>query len=535
MEIPGGGPTDGEDLTEDNPLPTLTRLGQLADLNPAWLNFNRGIERETLRATASGDIARTPHPAGLGSALTHPSITTDYSEALLEFITGIHDAPETALAELGQLHRYTQTQLGDEQLWPASMPTRLPAETEIPIAQYGSSPIGRLKTIYRHGLWHRYGRIMQTIAGVHYNWSLPTDFWADWAQRSGWNGNLQAFVNREYFGLIRGFRRHSWLLLYLFGASPAADRSFLPEGDHGLDALGDDTLVGPYATSLRMSDLGYSNNAQSSLYVCFNSLETYAETLSEAIHTPYPPYEAIGTKVDGDYRQLSTAILQIENEYYSDLRPKRVARSGEKPIHALNERGVEYIEVRCLDVDPFAPYGIDAERMRFVDLFLFWCLVQDNPLIPRDDCFRLRENNQRVAAAGRDPALQLSIRGESVSLRDQGQRVLDSIATLASELDSLVPGAGYSQAVEAQRAKLIDASQTPSARVLEQVRSSGSFLRATLELAQQHKPALTGQVADEAVFAALRAEAADSLEQQRRMEAENSEDFDSFLSRYLRQ
>lgn len=516
-------------------MPTLTRLGQLADLNPAWLKFNRGIERETLRATTGGDIAQTPHPVGLGSALTHPSITTDYSEALLEFITGVHDRPEAALTELGQLHRYALTQLGNEQLWPASMPTRLPAETQIPIAQYGSSHIGRLKTIYRHGLWHRYGRIMQTIAGVHYNWSLPTDFWADWAQRSAWNGSLQAFINREYFSLIRGFRRHSWLLLYLFGASPAADRSFLPKGDHGLEALGDDTLIGPYATSLRMSDLGYSNSAQSNLYVCFNSLETYAETLSEAIHTPYPPYEAIGTKVDGEYRQLSTAILQIENEYYSDLRPKRVARSGEKPIHALNDRGVEYIEVRCLDVDPFAPYGIDVERMRFVDLFLFWCLVQDNSLIQREDCFRLRENNQRVAAAGRDPMLELVFDGQAVGLREQGQRVLDSMATLAVELDSLSPGSGYAAAVEIQRAKLEDANLTPSARFLEQIREAGSFREASIALAGMHGNRCKDDSIDQAAFAALREAAATSLAAQHQMEANSSDDFDDFLSRYLRQ
>ncbi|WP_157954352.1 glutamate--cysteine ligase [Saccharospirillum mangrovi] len=516
-------------------MPTLTRLGQLTDLNPAWLKFNRGIERETLRATPTGDIAQTAHPAGLGSALTHSSITTDYSESLLEFITGIHDQPEGALAELGLLHRFALTQLNGEQLWPASMPTRLPAETEIPIAQYGSSHIGRLKTIYRHGLWHRYGRIMQTIAGVHYNWSMPGDFWADWAQRSGWDGPLQAFINREYFSLIRGFRRHSWLLLYLFGASPAADRSFLPQGSSCLEPLGDDTLFGPYATSLRMSDLGYSNSAQSSLYVCFNSLETYAETLSEAIHTPYPRYEAIGTKVNGEYRQLSTAILQIENEYYSDLRPKRVAHSGEKPIHALNERGVEYIEVRCLDVDPFTPYGIDVERMRFVDLFLFWCLVQDNGLIQRDDCFRLRENNQRVAAAGRDPKLELVFNGQAVGLREQGQRVLDSLATMAVELDALAPGSGYAAAVEAQRSKILNADLTPSARFLEQIRAAGSYRQASMALAEQHALCRKDDPSDQAGFASLNEAAKTSLAAQQRMEAESDDDFDGFLSRYLRQ
>lgn len=516
-------------------MPTLTRLGQLADLNPQWLQFNRGIERETLRVDRDGWIAQTPHPPGLGSALTHDSITTDYSEALLEFITAVHSHPEQALAELGQLHRYTYRHIPGELLWPASMPSALPEEERIPIAQYGSSHIGRLKTIYRNGLWYRYGRVMQTIAGVHYNWSMPDAFWADWASRVGWSGDLQAFINQEYFSLIRGFRRHSWLLLYLFGASPAADTSFLQHDHYNLERLSKDTVFQRYATTLRMSDMGYSNNAQDNLYVCFNSLRTYTETLTEAIHTPYPAYEKIGTKVGDEYRQLSTNILQIENEYYSDLRPKRVARTGEKPVHALNERGVEYIEVRCLDVDPFVPFGIDEERMHFVDLFLFWCLIQDNDLIPRDECFRLRENNQRVAANGRDPDLRLMIKGESVGLRDHGQRVLDSMAALAEELDGFNGHDRYSRAVQHQRAKIGDASLTPSARFLERIHDVGSFRQTALDMAEEHRDRMMRIDNDAAVFEALARSAADSLVEQRQMEEGSSGDFDAFLYQYIRQ
>lgn len=516
-------------------MPTLTRLGHLADLNPDWLRFNRGIERETLRVDAGGTLAKTPHPQGLGSALTHPSITTDYSESLLEFITSVHNSPDAALDELAQLHRFTYTQLPDEQLWPLSMPSVLPPETEIPIAWYGSSHVGRLKTIYRHGLWHRYGRVMQTIAGVHYNWSMPTEFWQDWAKRSGWEGDLQRFINEEYFALIRGFRRHSWLLLYLFGASPAIDRSFAHKGHDELIALGEDTLYSPYATTLRMSDMGYSNNAQSSLYVCFNSLQTYSETLTEAIHTLYPKYQTIGTKVGDDYRQISANLLQIENEYYSDLRPKRVARTGEKPIHALNDRGVEYIEVRCLDIDPFSPSGVDKERMVFVDLFLFWCLVQDNPLVPKEECFLLRDNNLNVAAFGRDPDLMLNIRGEGIRLPDQGRTLLRSMAELAEQLDRLVGGTSYQQAVAHQLAKIEDVALTPSAQVMAHIKKSGSFRASALELAAQHRQSvgsvgMTPQQSSERHNQAQR-----SLDEQHKLEDNEQGSFDDFLMTYLRQ
>lgn len=518
-------------------MPTLNRLNQLAQMNLNSLAFGRGIEREALRVDRQGHIAMTAHPEALGSALTHPSITTDYSEALLEFITGVHNTPRGALDELGLLHRFTAARLGDERLWPASMPAILPGEDDIPIAQYGSSHIGRLKTVYRNGLWHRYGRTMQTIAGVHYNWSIPEHFWHGWAEQCGWQGSLQSFINEEYFGLIRGFRRHSWLLLYLFGASPAVDKSFAQGGRTShLEELDEQTLYLPYATTLRMSKMGYSNAAQDNLYVCFNSLQTYTETLAEAIHTRYEPYESIGVKVGDDYRQINANVLQIENEYYSDLRPKRVARSGEKPLRALNDRGVEYIEVRCLDVDPYAPYGIDEARMDFVDLFLFWCLVQDNDLVQREECFTLRDNNQNVAAYGRDPDLTLTIKGESVPLRDQGLKILDSMASIVQQTDLLPANADYYLALlETHRQALLNPERTPSARLLADIKTQGSFSATALHQAEQHGPALRERAEESGNIAELERIAQRSLDEQQLMERQSVGEFDDFLANYQSQ
>jgi glutamate--cysteine ligase len=202
----------------------------------------------------------------LGSALTHPQITTDYAEALLEFITPAeHDI---GLA----LHRSTRstatpTKLDGELLWSQSMPCDLPPEEDIEIAWYGSSNIGMLKHVYRRGLALRYGKAMQCIAGIHYNYSLPRTA-VDAAQAKASRKNaaaLRDFQSERYIALIRNFRRYSWLLMYLFGASPALSRCFLRGREHNLDALSDDTLYLPYATSLRMSDLGYQNDAQSGL------------------------------------------------------------------------------------------------------------------------------------------------------------------------------------------------------------------------------------------------------------------------------
>ncbi|MEX2364983.1 MAG: glutamate--cysteine ligase, partial [Pseudohongiellaceae bacterium] len=203
--------------------------------------------------------------------------------------------------------------------------------------------------------------------------------------------------------------------------------------------------------------------------------------------------------------------------------------------HALNERGVEYIEVRCLDIDPFTPLGVDTERMVFVDLFLFWCLVQDNSLVPKEECFQLRENNLNVAAFGRDPDLKLSIQGQSVRLKDQGHKVLDSMLELAVQMDALLGGEGYQQAVAKQLAKIDDVSLTPSARFLEQIKHHGSFRKTALALAEQHRQSLAVESLTPAEQTVRASEAQRSLDEQAQMETSDQGSFDNFLASYLRQ
>jgi glutamate--cysteine ligase len=344
------------------------RLGLLS--HEMLTGIRRGVEKESLRVRPDGMLAATPHPAGLGSALTHPHITTDFSESQLELITGTHASVEACVAELTEIHQVVYRHVGDELLWCTSMPCGLPADDDIPLGHYGSSNLGTAKTVYRNGLAHRYGRRMQTISGVHYNFSLPESAWPVLQQADAAAGSVVAYRTEAYFHLIRNFRRHSWLLLYLFGASPTVCRTFVAGRVHGLRELNAGTLFLPGATSLRMGPLGYQSDAQTSLAVSFNSLRSYAESLNDALTSPYPPYEAMGLR-DGDtYRQLGTTLLQIENEFYGTIRPKPRFRSGERPLYLLGEGGVDYVEVRCMDNDPFCPVGIAADTMRFVDMFL---------------------------------------------------------------------------------------------------------------------------------------------------------------------
>jgi len=368
-------------------------------------HIGRGIEKESLRINADGKLAETPHPIGLGSALTHSSITTDYSEALMEFITPVSESIEESLQTLKDIHTYVYQNLADEILWSASMPCIMTGDEGIPVAQYGSANVARMKTVYRYGLGHRYGRLMQAIAGIHYNFSMPQEFWQQAWESEGSTGTIRDYISNRYLGLIRNFQRYSWLLVYLYGASPAVCASFLRGSDkHGLVPFDDQkrSLHMPFGTALRMGDLGYNSDAQKGLNICYNSLDNYVETLSRAIRQPHPGYAAIASGQNGDYQQLNDSLLQIENEFYSPIRPKRVAYSGETPLTALCRGGIEYIEVRCVDVSPFTPVGLDAQQIRFMDTFLLFCLLEDSPPCTDEEQAIMDHNLETVVNRGSD-------------------------------------------------------------------------------------------------------------------------------------
>jgi len=521
------------------------RLQQLeaAASNGLFDSIRRGLEKETLRTTPEGKISQEDHPAALGSTLTHPHITTDYSEALLEFITPVSTSRETTLDFLLDLHRFSLSRLEHQELlWPASMPCELNGNNSVRIAHYGSSNVGKMKEVYRNGLDWRYGRIMQSIAGLHYNMSFPDELWPLLAQLEGLSEEAadSQWRSEKYFALIRNFRRYSWLLMYLFGASPAVDQSFLDQHpEHPLTPLAEATWGNPLATSLRMSDLGYQNKVQASLKICFNSLDNYVSTLEDAIHTSHPDYEELGVKVHGQYRQLNTNILQIENEYYSDIRPKRVAASGQKPNEALQEKGVEYIEVRCLDLNPFLPGGIDVAQMRFLDTFLLFCLLEDSPELSDQACQQVEENMKRAVNQGRDPETPIwwfeDNRIKALPLKQAANQLMERLHPVALLLDrSHAAEAPFSTALEQQQARVDDVKLTPSARLLELIKESGGHNKAMLQLARAQREQLLTCPLNKAREALLSELASRSLLEQEGLEAQDSLSFDDYLAEYFK-
>ena len=503
------------------------------DISSCFTNLNRGLEKESLRVDAEGKLAQTCHPIALGSTLTHPTITTDYSESLLDFVTGLHQQADGLLEELYRIHQFTYQHLGSEKLWVNSMPCIVESEQTIPIARYGRSNVAQMKEAYRRGLGHRYGRLMQTIAGIHFNFSLPDSFWA--ARHPGLTGDkLQDAISADYFGLIRNYHRLAWLGIYLFGASPAVCKTFLQGREHSLQDMDAHSFYAPYATSLRLSGLGYSNDAQSGIEIGYNNVEDFVASLRQAIQTPHPDYEKIGTKVDGVYEQLNPNLLQIENEFYAVIRPKRVANSGESPSVALKQRGVQYVEVRSLDLNPFEPVGINKECIHFMDMLLLACILSPSPDIDSEEWAVISKNRQDVVMNGRDPNLKLTIDNQLVDFSTAAAEVLQSLEPIAEFMDKMTGKDEYKAALERQRRKIDDCELTPSARIVNTMREQQwSFFEFAMGAARKHEQHFKTRPLCEESLSNMRQQARDSIDQQAQIEASDEMTFDEFLEDYF--
>ena len=510
---------------------------------PQWLDNQhlsgmlRGIEKEGLRVKSNGYLSQTPHPQKLGSKLTHPFITTDYSESLLELITDPKSSPKETLAMMRQLHVLVYRALPeDELMWPLSMPCMLSGNDEdIPLADYGSSNAGKLKTLYRSGLGIRYGRRMQTIAGLHYNLSFGDTLFESWQSKlpETQNQSLTEFKNDKYLGLIRNFKRLTSLVLYLLGASPSVCPSFVSGREHDLERLNDSTYYKPTATSLRMGKLGYTNSVQEQLDIRYNSLPEYVAGLRRAIQTPHESFEKLGLNdADGKPIQINTHILQIENEYYSPIRPKQIADSGETPTEALERRGIAYVEFRAIDLDPYSDVGIRLSSACFLEVMALYCLLNDSPeLLPAEE-EELAINLERVVNEGRTEQLHILNNGAEQSLQSWMLMHLSSMQPLAALLDAHYGGNDYRAAVALMQGKAGHSESTISAQVNADSKRLGSLWQLGFTLAHQHREFLLQQTLSPNTQAKYEVLAEKSILQQAELESAETEDFMAFLEQY---
>lgn len=529
---------------------------------PDWLapqhlqGMQRGIEKESLRMQANGYLAQTPHPQALGSALMHPYITTDYSEALMELITPPLAHPQQALNFLRDLHVMVQQNLPEgETLWPMSMPCMLDNNEEnIPLAHYGSSNLGQFKTLYRHGLGVRYGRRMQTIAGVHYNISFPDRLFEAWQQQACTpielkQLSLQDYRSARYFGLIRNFLRISPLVVYLLGASPSVCACFLSGRQHHLQPLVRGTMYLPDATALRMGSLGYQNSAQRRLGIHYNSMQGYLAGIEQATHTAYADFSALGLDDEhGQPIQINDHILQIENEYYSPIRPKQIPRSGETPAQALSERGVAYIELRAVDINPYSDIGIDISTACFLEVLALYSLLQDSPEISDTEQDAIDRNMAKIVDEGRKSNLMIETRasqqldnrlgqqqGEQLTeqrFKDWARSQLDQMQAVAKMLDDSVAQPIYQNALQVMGKRLEHGEQALSAQVLsDTVAANGSWHfghALATKYAREHSSHQLSP--DTAQY--LQQTVTESLRAQQHLEQQQQVDFKTYVARY---
>ena len=499
-----------------------------------------GVEKESLRVSPEGGISQIEHPRSLGSALTNPYITTDYSEALLEFITPPTEHIETVLDFLrdSQVYVYKKLQQ-DERLWATSMPCVMAGEGSIPIANYGSSNAGQMKSIYRRGLGHRYGRAMQVIAGVHFNYSFPEGFWPVFKDILGERHlSIKDFKSDQYFSQVRNIQRYGWLIPYLFGASPAVCKSFLGGGETSLQEFNENTYYEPYATSLRMGDIGYQNNKENETGVkaCYRSLESYVHTLQCAIETPFPEYEKIGIKVNGEYQQLNANLLQIENEYYSTVRPKQILQGNEKPVIALKKRGVRYVELRSLDVNAFDPLGINETQLRFIEVFMLFCLLAESEQICFSEREEIDQNELLVAHQGREPGLELNLNATKLSLKDWASDLLTGMQSVSELLDQHKDGRPYQDALERQRDKVMDPELTPSARMLTEMRENNEgFYHFAKRMSESHNQYFSQLKLSQERNQFFEEAALKSIIKQKQIEDSDTLSLDEYLQAYFEQ
>ncbi|NCI77823.1 glutamate--cysteine ligase [Acinetobacter kanungonis] len=512
---------------------------------PTWVDSSllqgmlRGIERESLRMQSNGFLSQADHPQALGSALTHPHITTDYSEALMEFITPPQDTIGKALSYLKDIHAVVHRHLEhEEKLWPLSMPCMLDSEEDnIRLAQYGSSNIGRFKTLYRRGLGVRYGRRMQTISGVHYNLSFPDSLFAALQQQES-DADLrqlsaQDYRSHRYFGLIRNFIRLTPLVMFLLGASPSVCKCFMTGREHHLLPLLKGTLYLPYATALRMGRFGYQNSAQKQLGIHYNDIQGYLDGLQKAVKTPYADFSRLGLNdAQGEPIQINDHVLQIENEYYSLVRPKQVPQAGETPSEALAKRGVGYVELRAVDVNPYSPIGIDESSAGFLEVLALYCLLQDSPALLDDEQEQIEQNQAEVVNRGRAPNAHIVAEGQTYAIEDWCQKHVDAMRPFAELLDQANATQLYVQALALMQQRIDEVDDTLSAQVIADTLTHGGTWNFGSVMAQQHAAVYEQHQLSPETQAYFDELAQTSLQQQQQLEQDSTVSFDEYLAHY---
>lgn len=437
-----------------------------------------GLEREVLRVEADGQPARTPHPF----PPDEKRITVDFAENQVEFVTGTHVSPEGALDELGGLQRRLVAVMGDELLWPLSLPGRWDDPDRVQAASFCGRPEWEDQRAYRRELEQRHGKARQVICGLHYNFSFPAEFFACWRLAVNSSGGEKSLRDATYFAVMRNFFRYQHVFSALWGVSPPGDEAFW--GDllaHARPELQTDAVrCRERISSVRLSPLGYALAAdvEKEIGVTFASLAEYRTRLTAAIQPPP------GGK----------AMLAHEREFYSAVRPKPTASAAEghaaaatsrrEPLallDALERDGVGYLEFRVFDLDPFEPLGVGPEELRFFHVFVLTCLFLPSPLISAVERTAIAERNRWATLCG--SPLRLARGGGDAKDAGGVRTLFDAMETIAARLPP-----SYALAVARAREMWDGVRPRPIDRLRDALQAdSQTLLELGLTLARRHR------------------------------------------------
>lgn len=453
----------------------LDTLSKLPEYKSVLSNKLIGLEKESLRIFQSGELANTNHPKSLGDKLTNHFLTTDYAESQLEVITKPYPDFNKTLEELEDIHKFIYQNINQDQtLWPFSIPGKLPKPKDISIARYGSSIKGQIKELYRTGLEHRYGKVMQLICGIHYNFSFSDDFWQAYfpaiKNHPKWS---KQDINNSYMSLIRNYMRISWLSTYLFGASPAISNKFIHKDiaiANYLKPFKDTTYLTPYGTSVRESNLGYHNKSKVTHMIDYNSMQAYANSLYKAVNTIDPEFQELGKFRGNKQIQINCNLLQIENEYYGTIRPKPSVEITDVPLYkALHNYGISYIELRNLDLNPFNYIGIEYNQGLFLEVVMYYCLLLDSPEFTPKERAEIKANSDKIALLGRQPQLQLIHNGHFTSMKTWANDIFQDLKIIGEYLDQAYGKNNYTKCIEYYQTLIHNPEQTLSAKIIQEL------------------------------------------------------------------
>ena len=418
------------------------------------LRGNFGVEREGLRVGVKGELSKNKHPKVFGNKIMNPYITTDFSESQLELITPVFNTSKEVYDFLNALYDIVALEIGDEYIWPESMPCIIPEDREIPIATFCKCKQGEEARAYREELLRKYGGKIQLISGIHYNFSLDDDVLNKLYENSSKKEDFKTFKDSLYLKIVRNYLRYRWFLIYLLGSTGVVHSSYKGECLKKLDNISQGAYSCECIVSYRNSDCGYGNRV--TLFADYTSTREYVNSVK---------------------RFINDGLIQSPKEFYSSVRPK--GKNPNKILESLLDEGIQYLEYRSIDINPFSKGGISLEDLEFLELFNLYLLFKEESNY-KDWQIDGLENQKNIARNG-GLDIELIRDGEKISKVEWGLEILNEIRDINHILNL-----GKGELIDAQIEKIKDYKKTNTYRFIELVKEKG-YIDSHLDLSKKYK------------------------------------------------